>query len=202
MRSFKRGKHQSAFTEAAQRRQLNGAVVAQWVINIVLIVLICILFGLQSQTSNYLQGRGEFADRERAQQKAFICELIGQLHAPEDSQLWDLAVKLRCAERPLAPSAGAATSTSPVPDSRDDSYSTSPPAPGTTGPKANASGQAGGPDRTTGTKVPAPTSAPAPATGSRATGSPTPPPSSEPPPDGSGGGLTVCVPLTSLCVNL
>lgn len=204
MRSFKRGKHKAhPYDEAAPRKTLTGAVLAQWVINIVLIVLICILFGLQAQTSAYLQGRGQFADREREQQRLFICELIGQLEAPKDSQLWRLAERLGCTERPLTPTPGAANSTSPVPIVGDETPFTSDAAQPTPGAKATASGQATAGNGATGTKVPASPSATPLATRPRTTG-PTlsAPPSSQPPPEDPGGGLAVCIPLTTLCVNL
>jgi hypothetical protein len=204
VRLTKRGKHkEKVYTEAASRKRLTGAVIAQWVINMALIILICILFGLQQRTSNYLQGRGEFADREREQQRAFICELIGQLHAPEGSELWSLAIKLHCAERPLPPRADAAPQSSPVPIVGDETNSTGTPTPGASRAKATVTGQAGGGNGHVGTKVPAGTAAPTVAPGQQPTPTPTPAPptSSQPPPEGPGGGLAFCVPLTRICIS-
>jgi len=202
---FNQGKHrhESAFTEAAQRKQLNGAVIAQWVVNVVLIVLICLLFGLQARTSDYLQGRGQFADREREQQREFICELLGQLHAPPDSQLYSLAERLHCKQRPLPMADGNDSESSPVPIVGDETPFTSRPTQERTGAKATTSGQAGAGNRATGTKVPAsPSAVPSPTRPRTTDPTLSAPPSSQPPPEDPGGGLALCVPLTRLCVSL
>lgn len=203
MRIITRGKHkEKVYTEAASRKRLTGAVIAQWVINMALIILICILFGLQQRTSNYLQGRGDFADREREQQRAFICELIGQLHAPEGSELWTLAIKLHCTERPLPPRADAAPQSSPVPIVGDETNSTGTPTPAASGHKATATGEAAAGNGHVGTKVPAAPTGSTVAPGQQPPPTTPPaPPSSQPPPEGPGGGLAICVPLTSICIS-
>lgn len=188
------------------------SIITLYVLSIIILVLIMMLFGYQSKFSDYLNQRGEYADRQRTEQKQFICELIGGLHADAQGQLLGLAKKEGCANGPLPPLSSADSSTSSAPIAPGAPYFTSPPDDPTTGPEAPRTGPATAGNRALGTKVPAGSAAPSggssPQAGTGRSGAPpptsdrpaptTPPPSPVP---GGGGGVRLCVPLTDLCIG-
>jgi hypothetical protein len=179
-----------AVVDEPTKRTINLAVLAQYIYNLVIAVLIVLILIVMSQFSDYLNQRGKYADRERQQQRDFICELIGQLQANPDDQLYSLAERLRCTERPRPRPPAAPTSTSSVPIGGGGTLSTGNPTPGSQAPTGNASNGLGGPDRTTGTKVPAQQTEPSRTTEPQPTQSP--PPTSAP--------SVVCVPVLDMCI--
>jgi hypothetical protein len=201
-------------TSAMLRRRAASpwAVIGLYVFSIIILVLIMMLFGYQSKFSDYLNQRGEYADRQRTEQKQFICELIAELHDGSSGQLRDLAHRLHCANGPLPPLSSADSSASPAPIAPGTPYFTSPPGDPATGPEASRTGPATGGNRPLGTKVPAGSAAPSggssPQAGTGRSGAPPPTPdrpapttSPPSPAPGGGGGVRFCVPLTDLCVG-
>jgi hypothetical protein len=179
-----------AVVDEPTKRTINLAVLAQYIYNLVIAVLIVLILIVMSQFSDYLNQRGKYADRERQQQRDFICELIGQLQANPDDQLYSLAERLRCTERPRPRPPAAPTSTSSVPIGGGGTLSTGNPTPGNQAPTGNASNGLDGSDRATGTKVPAQQTEPSRTTEPQPTQSP--PPTSAP--------SVVCVPVLDMCI--
>jgi hypothetical protein len=144
-----------------QRITSPWAVIGLYVMNIVILVLIMMLFGVQSQFSDYLNARGQYANRYRQEQHQYICELIHQLRDGNDHQLQELAVRLKCPNGPLPPASSAPFSTSPVPIGPGSSAFTSPPGRSSENATADGTDSVAGGNRALGTKDPAVTAAPA-----------------------------------------
>lgn len=142
------------------KRTLNFVVLAQYLYNVVVAVLIGVLFALASQYSDYLNQRGEYADRAREDQRVFFCELIGQLYANPGEQLYGLAEQLNCTQRPRPrPEGTAPRGTAPSSLPRDD-FSTGAPSTGAPDTPAAATGAAPGADNPSAPAPSAPPSAP------------------------------------------
>lgn len=182
------------------------ALIALMIFQIILLVLIMVLFGYAKEFSDYLNSRGDFADRQQTEETAAVCQLIGLLHADPAGQLQQIATELNCPNGPLPPRADAGSSPSSVPIGPTPSFSTSQPTRSSGTPTGTATGPLAAGNGPPGTMVPAPPGGP-----SRTTS----PPATEPPPSASpttpGGGSpsptpdpspTLCVPLTGLCVTL
>lgn len=216
MRFFKRGRHLSHSTgeklepsvesprwnrEFLSHLHSPWAVLAQWLFNVTVIILLMALFGLQSQFSDYLNARGQYADRRAQEQNAYLCQLISHLHADSNGQLQQLAKDLNCVTGPLP----AFTAGPSVPIGPTGPLFTGKPTP--TPPASSARGS--GRHRATAT----PSGAPGSPQPTRAPASQTAAPTSEAPPvpssSGAGGasptspdpGRRFCVPLLG-CVTI
>jgi len=182
------------------------ALIALMIFQIILLALIMVLFGYAREFSDYLNQKGDFADRQRTEENAAVCQLIGLLHADPGGQLERIAQDLHCPNGPLPPRTDAPASSSSVPIGPSGSFSTSTPTRSSgaaTGDDTGALGAGNGP---LGTNVPARTSGPPRTTSPQTT---EPPPSDSPSSPGGGSplpipspGTTLCVPLTGLCVTV
>jgi len=183
------------------------SLIALFVLQILMLGLIMVLFGYQREFSDYLNQRGQFADRERHEQTQAVCQLIGELQADPGGQLQKIAKRLHCPNGPIPRTSGSSSSPSSVPIGPPAGFFTSDPTPGSQAPTAPATPSLTAGNRPTGTKVPAPTRTPTrtaapqtttpPASTSHTVpaggGTPTPPPPTSP---------QLCVPLTGVCVQI
>lgn len=188
------------------------SIIALYVLNIAVLVLIMMLFGYQSRFSDYLNQRGEFRDRQAQEQQMYLCELITHLRADPEGQLQELATRLGCDEGPLPPRAEGDNGPTPsaVPIAPNGGFFTGSPTPGSqtaTGTVARGNGGRESPTRAEGpsatTSAPRTTATASPPRASSAPPTTTSPvvggaPSSPAPPSG-GGGITLCVPFTHIC---
>jgi len=189
-------------------RHMNSpwSLIALFLIQIVMLVLIMILFGYAQQFSDYLNQRGQFADREHREQTQAVCQLIGELRADPGGQLAAIAKRLHCPNGPLPRASGSSSSPSSVPIDPTTSLFTSHPTRGSRVPTGTATASLTAGNRPTGTKVPVATSGPSRPTGEQTTtppastsrsvpsGGETPTPPASPP--------QLCVPFTHLCAQL
>lgn len=188
------------------------SIVALYILNIAVLVLIMMLFGYQQRFSDYLNQRGEFRDRQAQEQNQYLCDLITHLRADPEGQLQDLADRLGCGEGPLPPRAegGIGTTPSAVPIAPNGGFFTGSPTPGSQTATGTVARGNGGRESTTRAEGPSvTTSAPrATATASATRTSAAPPATTSPVAGGAastssspsgGGGITLCVPFTQVC---
>lgn len=185
-------------------RHINSpwVVVSLWLFQIILLVLIMMLFGYAREFSDYLNQRGDYADRQRIEENQAVCSLISQLRADPSGQLQAIADRLHCKTGPIARTDGAQSSPSSVPIGPTPSFSTATPTPGSQAPTGGGSGHHATGNGPLGTKVPAPTSAPSRTPAPQTTTPPTSPSSGGSAGGGSGSSVTLCVPLTDLCATI
>lgn len=187
-------------------RHMNSpwALISLWLFQIIILILIMVQFGYQREFSDYLNQRGDYADRSRIEERKAVCDLIADLYADPSGQLNQLAKRLGCAKGPLPRPSSSPNSSSSVPIGPTGTFSTGNPTPGSRTPTGATTDRHGGGNGALGTNVPAPTSTPDRPTDDQVTepppstsspvpsgGSPSPPPPSP----------QLCVPLTDLCLS-
>lgn len=178
---------------------------------IMMLILIMVLFGYAREFSDYLNQRGDFANRQRAAENQAICDLIAELHDNAAGDLQRIANQIGCSNSPLPPRTDVPASPTSVPIAPSGAYSTGHPTGSSAVPTGTAHGSHAAGNGASGTNVPARTSTAARPTAAAG------PTASEPPPDAAsaapGGGSAsatspsspqpsgpvLCIPLTNVC---
>lgn len=95
------------------------AMLAQYVYDVMILVLILFMFGYMQQFTDYINSRGDYRDRQNNDQRLGTCFLISSLEADQEGQLEELAKSLGCPNGPL-PRRDGSPDTSSTPDPSDD----------------------------------------------------------------------------------